>query len=250
MELVGADADLRPRPNSPPSLNRVLALTITAELSTRAVNSRAAARSRGDDRLGVLRTVAVDVLDRLVERADDLDRDDRAQIFRAHNPLRSPAARRAIKSAGPLVAADLDPAGGERLADARQELGGRVGMDQQRFGRVADAQPLALGVDRDPLGHVQVGRAIDIDVAVAGEVLDDRHFGLGRARGGSGSRRRGEWPGRCIPASAGNGRPPRGRSCRRVARRRRGRPASSSGFGQADRRSPGSNGPPPCRRGG
>ena len=34
-----------PRPNSPPSLNRVLALTITAELSIRAANCRAAARS-------------------------------------------------------------------------------------------------------------------------------------------------------------------------------------------------------------
>src|SRR5947208_3549544 len=34
-----------PRPNSPPSLNRVLAFTITAALSTRDVNRSAAARS-------------------------------------------------------------------------------------------------------------------------------------------------------------------------------------------------------------
>ena len=53
-------------------------------------------------------------------------------------------------------------------------------MHQQRLGRVAHAQPLALGVDGDRLGHVEIGGAVDVDVAVAGEVLDDRHLGFGR----------------------------------------------------------------------
>ena len=30
------------------------------------------------------------------------------------------------------------------------------------------------------LGHVEIGRRIDVHVAVAGEMLDDRHLGLGR----------------------------------------------------------------------
>ncbi len=80
-----------PSPNSPPSLNRVLALTITAELSTRAVNSPGRGQVGGDDRVGVLRAVAIDVLDRLVQRIDHLDRDDRAQILGRNNPLRWPA---------------------------------------------------------------------------------------------------------------------------------------------------------------
>ena len=64
------------------------------------------------------------------------------------------------------------------LADSRQQRGGRVGMDQQRLGRVAHAQPLALRVHGQPLGHIGIGRAIDVDVAVAGKMLDDRHAGF------------------------------------------------------------------------
>ena len=45
MELVGADADLRPSPNSKPSLNRVLALIMTAAESMRPANRLAASRS-------------------------------------------------------------------------------------------------------------------------------------------------------------------------------------------------------------
>ncbi len=41
MELVRADSNLGTNPNSPPSLKRVLAFTITAAESTAAVNCRA-----------------------------------------------------------------------------------------------------------------------------------------------------------------------------------------------------------------
>ena len=58
MELVGADADLSARPSWPPSLKRVLALTITAELSTSATNFAAAAGSAVDDRVGMGGAVA------------------------------------------------------------------------------------------------------------------------------------------------------------------------------------------------
>ena len=53
-------------------------------------------------------------------------------------------------------------------------------MHQQRLGRVADAHPLALAVDQNLLGHVEIGRRVDVHVAVAGEMFDDGHLGLGR----------------------------------------------------------------------
>ena len=70
-----------PRPSWPPSLNRVLALTMTAELSTSATNSLGGREIAGDDRLGVARAVAGDVGDRLVERFDDGDGQDLVEIL-------------------------------------------------------------------------------------------------------------------------------------------------------------------------
>ena len=99
-----------PRPNSPPSLNRVLALTITAALSTRAVNSPGGRQVAGDDRVGVLRAVAVDVLDRLVERVDDLDRNDRAQVLGGVIVLGRRLAPSGSSSRVALVAANFDAA--------------------------------------------------------------------------------------------------------------------------------------------
>jgi hypothetical protein len=47
--------------------------------------------------------------------------------------------------------------------------------DQQRFGGVAGAQALGLGVFEDAQRLRRIGELIDIDVAVAVEVLDHRH---------------------------------------------------------------------------
>ena len=52
-------------------------------------------------------------------------------------------------------------------------------MHEQRLGGVADAHPLALGVDGDRFGHVEVGGLVDVDVAVAREVLENGHSRLG-----------------------------------------------------------------------
>ena len=52
-------------------------------------------------------------------------------------------------------------------------------MNKERLGGVADTHPLALRVDRDRFGHVEVGSFVDVDVAVAGEVLEHGHPGLG-----------------------------------------------------------------------
>src|SRR5436853_238119 len=51
-------------------------------------------------------------------------------------------------------------------------------VNQQALRCVADARPLALGVDNDPLGHRRVGGPVYVDVAVAAVVLQYRHRGL------------------------------------------------------------------------
>ena len=52
-------------------------------------------------------------------------------------------------------------------------------MNEQRFHRVADTGPLHFCVENDSLGHVEIGRAIDIDMTVARKMLDDGHPGFG-----------------------------------------------------------------------
>jgi hypothetical protein len=49
-------------------------------------------------------------------------------------------------------------------------------VNQQGFTGVANAVAMALGVDDNPFAHGEVGALVDIDVAVAGEMLDDRHL--------------------------------------------------------------------------
>jgi hypothetical protein len=62
-----------PRPYSPPSAKRVLALTITLAESTRCHESLDGGCGIAQDGVGVVAAVFVDVLDGLVERIDDFD---------------------------------------------------------------------------------------------------------------------------------------------------------------------------------
>ena len=77
---------------------------------------------------------------------------------------RGPRARQAA-AVRPLVGRQDDAL--ESPAHPGQELVGDVAVHEQRLGRVADARPLDLGVDDDALGHVEIGRRVDVDVAVA-----------------------------------------------------------------------------------
>ena len=70
---------------------------------------------------------------------------------------------------------DGDAAVLELLHDARQELVGHRPVHEQGLGRVAHARPLGLGVDHDVEGHVEVGRGVDVDLAVAHSRLDRGH---------------------------------------------------------------------------
>ena len=167
-----------PRPSSPPSLKRVLALTMTAELSTSATNRRAAARSRGEDGLGVARAVPGDVGDGRVDRVDDGDGEDLVEVFGVPVAGLGGDHGRHERPAG-VVAAELDPGINEGLRDAGEEAGGGRAVDEQGLDGVADPGALGLGVDDDADGRVGIDACIDVDVAVAGVVFQDGHPRLG-----------------------------------------------------------------------
>ena len=211
-----------PRPNSPPSLNRVLALIITAELSTAAANSPGRGQVAGHDRVGVLRAVAVDVLDRLVERVDHLDRDDRAEVLGRSSPLRSPASASGTQLAGPLVAADLDAPLAQGLG--RSAAGTSAATSAWTSSDSAALQTpsrwhLELTVSRSAISRS--ADAVDVDVAVAGEVLDHRHRGLFGHAANQPSPPRGMATSMYSGQLQRSGPRPRGRWWRPVARRRR-----------------------------
>ena len=87
----------------------------------------------------------------------------------------SPYSRRRATSRA--VDAQLDAGVAQLAKSGRQERVRRVDVDEQRLGRVADAGPLGLGVDDDPLRGVEVGGRVDVDVAVARRRVDHRHRG-------------------------------------------------------------------------
>jgi hypothetical protein len=63
--------------------------------------------------------------------------------------------------------------------DQRLEIAlGATAVDQQRFGRAADAGAAHLGVQYDSLGHVERRRAVYEHVANPFEVRKYRHPGL------------------------------------------------------------------------
>ena len=184
MQLVGGDADL----GAQPVLEAVGEAGRDVDHHARRIDLAQEARRGGvrigDDRVGVMRAVALDVSDRLVERSDDLDADDRGQVFLAPVGLgRGDEVRagHAIQQGERgRIAAHLDALLCEHRADRRQEPGRHVGMHEQRLGSVARAQLLRLGVVDDGQRHRQIGRRVDIDVAVAVEVLQHRYPGLAR----------------------------------------------------------------------
>ena len=143
-------------------------------------NFSAAAWSRGDDGVGVVRAVALDMLDRRVDAVDHAGGDDGVEIFGATSPPRVAGFTRASAALHGGVAAHF-AAGVEQHGDQRLEMRRRHGaIDQQRLGRAADAGAPHLGVEHDGLGHVERGGLVDIDMADAFEMREHRHarFGL------------------------------------------------------------------------
>ena len=81
----------------------------------------------------------------------------------------------AVGGAGRRVAPDL-AARLDQRRDQRRQMRRRAGLvDQQRLGRAAHARPAHLGVDGDLLRHGEIGGGVNIDVADAVEMREDRH---------------------------------------------------------------------------
>ena len=77
-----------------------------------------------------------------------------------------------------LVAAHL-ATGLDQHLDQRLERGRCAGaIDQQGFGRAADAGTAHLGVQHNRLRHFEIGGAVDIDVVDAFQMREHRHAGL------------------------------------------------------------------------
>ena len=123
-----------------------------------------------------------DVLDRLVDAGNDLDRDDRRQKFGVVILF---AGWRGFLDDGTGfgATADFDALFGQHVGDRRQQHGSDGTVDEQRFGGVAGAVALGLGVLDDFQRLVRIGFLFQINVAVAVQVLNHRHARLGEQAG-------------------------------------------------------------------
>ena len=138
----------------------------------------------GDDGVGVVAGIAVDVGNRLVHVGHQLDADDRRQVFLVPvlfggwRDLRAVAQRRAQQGGRFRVTAHLHALGGQQRTDLGQELRRHGARHQQAFGGVAGAVLLRLGVVDHAQRHRQVAGRVNEHMAVAVQVLDHRHPGL------------------------------------------------------------------------
>ena len=135
----------------------------------------------GDDGIGVMRAVGVDVDDCGVEVVDHFHCDDGTEIFIGPVGLHR-GLQLVRRDAGALedrqrfrTATHFHALAGEHCADLRQRCGGDTTRHQQRLGGVAGAVALGLGVLDDLQRLGQVGAVIDVHMAVAVQVLDHRH---------------------------------------------------------------------------
>ena len=128
------------------------------------------------DRLGVVRAVAVHVLDRLVERLHDLHREDGRAVLGPPVVLGSGGegeGRREARASSRRRAARC-PASPRRESSGTRNSPRRLAMDEQRLGRVAGGRVLELRVEDDRRRHRLVRGAVHVDVADALGVAEDR----------------------------------------------------------------------------
>src|SRR6186713_1775832 len=131
----------------------------------------------GDDRVSVLRAVARDVLNRLLEIVDHAHGQDRREILGVPVFLGRPFDARHELARG-LVAAQFDTLVLVDFSEPRQHAIGDAARDQERFHRVAGAQALRLGVVRDADRLFNVRLVVDVDVTYAVQMLDHRNARL------------------------------------------------------------------------
>ena len=166
-----------PKPNSPPSANCGRGIMQHDRRIDLAQEFRRCGLVLGDDRVGVTRTVTLDMRDRRIDAVDHPGGDDGVKIFGV--PIGF--ARRLHAAVDRLhrgVAADF-AAGVEQHEDQRLEQFRRSGpIDEQRLGRSAHAGAAHLGVEHDRLGHRELRLGVDIDMADAFKMREDRHARL------------------------------------------------------------------------
>ena len=76
------------------------------------------------------------------------------------------------------VATELDVFGAEGAGDRREEFFGDAAMDEELLGGIAGAGPRDFRVERDGLGHREVGGGIGVDKTYALVVVDDGEGGV------------------------------------------------------------------------
>ena len=164
-----------PKPNSPPSANWVEALCSRMALSISVKKRCRRSRVLGDDRLGMMRAVVADMGDGRADIVDDLHRDDRRPRIRCASPPRSRAWRRGRAPRRSRRRGSRSPLAIRASMTGFRCVADHVLVDQQRFGRAADAGAAHLGVERDLTRHVELGGLVDEGVAEALEVGENRH---------------------------------------------------------------------------
>ena len=120
-----------------------------------------------------------DVLDRLLKIVDHPHRENQVEKFGSIVLGNHRRAASRNQPPRPLATPQLDLARGKVAGHQRQKALGNITVDEQAFHGVADPRTLALGVDHDRAGHIEISRAIDVYVAYPVIVLDDRHFRFG-----------------------------------------------------------------------
>ena len=163
-----------PNPNSPPSVKRVEALTMTAAASTSATKRRAAAC----DPVTIASVWPEECrrmcVDRGVEVGDDGRGDLQAEVLGV--PVRRPwPVRRPSNAANAASPWTVTPAPCRAATTRGTNAVGHGLVHEQRLGGVADRGALGLGVHHDGQRHVEVGVRVDVHVAVADAGLDHRH---------------------------------------------------------------------------
>ena len=129
-----------------------------------------------------MRAIAIDVFDGFVDASDHFDRDDRRKKLGGVVVVRGWLGG-AEQRLSFCATADFDMLAGQHGGDWRKQFGSARTGNKQRFGGVTGAVTLRLGVLDDTHGHVGVGRVVEINVAIAVEMLDHRHARFGEKSG-------------------------------------------------------------------
>src|SRR5690606_13037979 len=133
----------------------------------------------GHDRFSVLGAVAFDVGHGLVDAVDDANGQYGLQIF--GEPVVFGGGQRGGQDCpNVFAAAQFDPLRDQGGRNAGQQAGGDVSVHQQGLDRAADAVAIGLGVDHDVVGLGRVGGLVEVDMAIAVEMLDERYPSLAR----------------------------------------------------------------------